>query len=57
MVNNSQNHVIPCWETEERYGTIGNCSCVLEKAYFRTGWAKDEDLTSCSYLSGVIEHE
>lgn len=57
MVNNSQNHVIPCWETEERYGTIGNCSCVLEKVYFRTGWAKDEDLTSCSYLSGVIEHE
>lgn len=50
MVNNSLNHVIPCWETEERYEVLG-------KVYFYIGWAKDEGITSYSYLSGDIEHE
>lgn len=41
--------MIPCWEIEERYGTASHCSSVLETVYFCIGWAKDGDLTSCSF--------
>lgn len=34
-----------------------NCYFVMQKVYFHTGWAKDEDFTFCSYLSRDTDHE
>lgn len=40
----------------EVWGSCGWCF-VVQNVYFHTGWAKHEEFTPCSYLSGDTDHE